>query len=351
LSRGDFCNTSGKDKKAVTMATNGEKTALRASRKKESQVQIVEVSPRDGLPEVCKGLSTSDQIKYINKLSETGLTKIECAAFIHPRLMPEGYDAERLVEGIVKRPDVRYVGLTPNEIGCRRAVITQIDEVLVLLSASDVFNQVNMGRTLKEMFNKVLPAILDTAVKHSRSVRAYIMTAFGCPYSGPVRSEEVGRLMLQLRYMGVSEIVLVDSTGMGNPKTVKETIEKLLDLSPDSRLAVHFHNTRGAAIANCVAAFEAGIRIFDTSLGGMSATPYGVEHLNFGYWNVPTEDLVHLFHDMGVSTGIDLDKLLDGVRMAEKMAGQPLPGHLLRAGLASQIFDIPQHLAKPPFFD
>jgi hydroxymethylglutaryl-CoA lyase len=188
-------------------------------------------------------------------------------------------------------------------------------------------------------------------VKHSRSVRAYIMTAFGCPYSGPVRSEEVGRLMLQLRYMGVSEIVLVDSTGMGNPKTVKETIEKLLDLSPDSRLAVHFHNTRGAAIANCVAAFEAGIRIFDTSLGGMSATPYGVEHLNFGYWNVPTEDLVHLFHDMGVSTGIDLDKLLDGVRMAEKMAGQPLPGHLLRAGLASQIFDIPQHLAKPPFFD
>lgn len=333
------------------MRTTNDIKASRGIRKKEAQVKIVEVSPRDGLPEVCKGLSTADKIKYINKLSETGLAKIECAAFTHPRLTPEGYDAEKLVAGIMKKPDVTYVGLAPSEIGCRRAVITQIDEILVLLSASDAFNKINLGRTLKESLNKLLPAIFEAASKNARTVRAYIMTAFGCPYTGAVNPLDVGRLLLQLRYMGVSEIVLVDSTGMANPKTVKQTVRTLLDLTTGGNLAVHFHNTRGAAIANCIAAYEAGIRIFDTSLGGMSATPYGVKPLDIGYWNVPTEDLAHLFEAMGVSTGIDWEKLLDCVRLAEKMAGASLPGHLLRAGLSSQMMDMPKQLAKQPFFD
>lgn len=330
---------------------SGAKSAVRASRKKDDQVTIVEVSPRDGLPEVCKGLSTADKIKYINKLSETGLKKIECASFTHPRLLPEGYDAEKLVEGISKKQDVTYVGLVPNEIGCRRAVITQIDEILILLSASDTFNKLNLGRSLKESLNKMLPAILEAAVKNSRSIRIYVMTAFGCPYTGRISPEEIAQLLLKLSHMGASEIVLVDSTGMANPRTVKSTIRTLLDLQLNINLAVHFHNTRGTAMANCVAAYEAGIRIFDTSLGGMSATPYGVSELDFGYWNVPTEDLAHLFEEMGIKTGIDLDKLLDCVRLAEKIASMPLPGHLLRAGKASTIAEIPQHLTRQPVLD
>lgn len=325
---------------------NGATSVAKASRKKDDQVTIVEVSPRDGLPEVCDGLSTADKIKYINKLSETGLRKIECASFTHPRLFPASYDAEKLIEGISKKPDVTYVGLVPNEIGYHRAVITQIDEILILLSASNTFNKLNLCRTLKESLNKMLPAILDAAVKNSRSVRVYIMTAFGCPYTGRISSEDIAQLLLKLSYMGASEIVLVDSTGMANPKNVKSTIRTLLDLQLNINLAVHFHNTRGAAIANCVAAYEAGVRIFDTSLGGMSATPYGLSELDIGYWNVPTEDLVHLFEEMGIKTGIDLEKLLDCVRLAEKMAGIPLPGHLLRAGKASQIAKIPQHLKQ-----
>jgi hydroxymethylglutaryl-CoA lyase len=326
-------------------------SAVKAMRKKDTQVTIVEVSPRDGLPEVCEELSTADKIKYINKLSETGLRKIECASFSHPRLLPQGYDAEKLIEGISKKPYVTYVGLVPNEIGCRRAVITQIDEVLILLAASDTFNKLNLGRTLKESLNKMLPAILDTAVKNSRSARVYLMTAFGCPYTGKIRAEDVAQLLLKLSYMGASEIVLVDSTGMANPKVVKSTVRTLMDLQLDINLAVHFHNTRGAAIANCVAAYEAGIRIFDTSLGGMSATPYGVSELDIGYWNVPTEDLVHLFEEMDIKTGIDLEKLLDCVLLAEKMAGIPLPGHLLRARPASQIAEIPQHLKRQHIID
>ena len=330
------------------MMSNATSTAGRVTRKKDFPVTLVEVSPRDGLPKVCRGLSTEDNINYINRLSETGLKKIECASFVHPRLMPEGYDAEKLVSGIAKKPGISYVGLVSNEIGCRRALFTQIDEILVLLSVSDTFNKINIGKTLKESVNKMLPTILDAAVKSSRSARIYIMTAFGCPYTGPIRPEEVAQLLLKLSYMGASEVVLVDSTGMANPKSVKSTIRTLLDLHLDIQLAVHFHNTRGAAIANCVAAYEAGIRIFDTSLGGMSGTPYGVSELDIGYWNVPTEDLAHLFEAMGIQTGIDLEALLDCVRLAEKMVGKPLPGHLLRARPASKITEIPPYLKGQP---
>lgn len=330
---------------------NGATSAVKASQKKDDGVTIVEVSPRDGLPEVCKGLSTADKIMYINKLSETGLKKIECASFTHPRLLPAGYDAEKLIEGIAKKKDVTYVGLVPNEIGCRRAVVTQIDEILILLSASDTFNKLNIGRTLKESLHKMLPAVMETAVKNSRGIRVYIMTAFGCPYTGKISAEDVAQLLLKLSYMGASEIVLVDSTGMANPRMVQSTIRTLLDLQLDINLAVHFHNTRGAAIANCVAAYGAGIRIFDTSLGGMSATPYGVSNLDIGYWNVPTEDLVHLFEEMGIKTGIDLTALLYCAKLAEQMAGISLPGHLLRAGRASQIAEIPQYLKRQKIID
>ena len=319
--------------------------------KNDGQVTIVEVSPRDGLPEVCKGLSTANKIKYINRLSETGLSKIECASFMHPRLLPRGYDAEKLITGISKKQGVTYVGLVPNEIGCRRAMTTQIDEILILLSASDTFNKLNIGRTLKESLNKMLPSILDTVVKNSRSVRVYVMTAFGCPYTGKISAEDIVQLLLKLSYMGASEVVLVDSTGMANPRSVQSTLRKLLDMKLDINLAVHFHNTRGAAIANCVAAYDAGIRIFDTSLGGMSATPFGASELDIGCWNVPTEDLVYLFEEMGIKTGVDLEKLLDCVRLAEQMAGMHLPGHLLRAGKSSQIVGIPKHLERHKIMD
>lgn len=330
---------------------NHQAVAGKSLRKCDAQVTIVEVSPRDGLPEICQGLSTADKIKYIHKLSETGLRKIECVSFMHPRLLPTGYDAEKLIAGISKKQGVTYVGLVPNEIGCRRAMITQIDEILILISASDTFNKLNSGRPLKESLNKMIPSIMDTAAKNSRSVRAYVMTAFGCPYSGKISTEDIVHLVLKLNYMGASEIVLVDSTGMANPKLVQALLRILFDLRLHINLAVHFHNTRGAAVANCVAAYDAGIRIFDTSLGGMSATPYGVSKMDVGCWNVPTEDLVHLFEEMGIPTGVDLDKLLDCVRLAEQMAGMHLPGHLLRAGRASLLVGIPKHLQRHPIMD
>ena len=319
--------------------------------KKEDKVTIVEISPRDGLPAVSKSLTTDDEVLFINKLSQAGFKKIECASFLHPRLLPANYDAEKIVDGIKKQGGVTYVGLVPNEIGCRRAMITQVDEILMLVAASDAFNKVTMGRTLKETLNKTLPAIFEATAKYSKSIRIYILTAFGCPYTGFISTDEILQLVLKLTYMGATEISLVDSTGMANPKKVKSLIKSIFDLKLGLKLAVHFHNTRGTAIANCIAAYEAGVRIFDTSLGGMSGTPYGSMELDLGYWNVPTEDLVYLFEQMGIKTGIDINLLLECVNMAEEFTGVPLPGHILRANPNFSKAKVPDHLKAAMHLD
>jgi hydroxymethylglutaryl-CoA lyase len=310
-------------------------------KKKEDRVTIVDVSPRDGLPAVCGGASTADKIMYINSLTNAGLKKIECVAFTHPRLIPENADAEKIMAGISKRPDVTYIGLVSNEIGCRRALAAGIDEILTLVATSDTYNQLSVGKSKRETLHKVLPSIIEASNKTDKPVRCYIQTAFGCPYTGRVSLEDVLQLFLKLTYMGAKEIVLLDSTGMANPKQVREYVKKILDLDTGVNLAVHFHNTRGTAIANCMAAYDVGIRTFYTSIGGLSGTPYGAKELDFGYWNVPTEDLVHLLHEMGVDTGLDMDLLLECVKIAETLAGKPLPGHLLRANLNSRLADIP----------
>jgi len=319
--------------------------------KKNEHVTIVEISPRDGLPALGKSLSTEDHVLFINKLSKAGFKKIECASFLHPRLLPAKYDAEKIVEGINKEPGVTYVGVVPNEIGCRRALVTQVDEILMLIAASDAFNRVTMGRTLKETLNKTLPAIFDATAKSAKTVRIYVLTAFGCPYVGLISPDEITQLVLRLSYMGAKEISLVDSTGMADPRMVKTLIKAIFDLKLNIKLAVHFHNTRGTAIANCVAAYEAGVRIFDTSLGGMSGTPYGSMELDLGYWNVPTEDLVYLFEQMGIKTGIDKNLLLDCVATAENFAGFPLPGHLLRANTSASKKEMPQQMKSAIHLD
>lgn len=310
-------------------------------KKNGDQVTLVEVSPRDGLPAICGGTSTANKVMYINSLTESGLKKIECAAFTHPRLMPDNADAELVMSALKKKPGVTYMGLVSNEIGCRRALNTDIDEIVTLIAASDVFTELNAGKSKRVTLHKVLPAIFEATKKAGKGLNSYILTAFGCPYTGTISPEEVIQLFLQLTYMGAREIVLVDSTGMANPRQVKDLVKNILALNTGINLAVHFHNTRGSAIANCIAAYDAGARTFYTSIGGLSGTPYGAMELDFGYWNVPTEDLAHVFEEMGIETGIDIDHLLECVKTAETLAGKPLPGHLLRARPTGNLANVP----------
>ena len=309
-----------------------------------AEVTVVDCGPRDGLSAVSGQVSTAEKIRLINSLAKSGITKIDCVAFTHPRLIPNNSDAEDVMEKLEKTPDVTYVGLAPSEIGCRRAVLTDIDEVITLVAVSEAFNRAALGLGIKETLNKTLPTIFEAASKGGKSIRAYVLAAFGCPYSGKVRSDEVIELVSRLCFMGANEISLLDSTGMANPKLVKEMLGELLGLNLNVNLAVHFHDTRGTGLVNCVAAYEAGIRIFDTAIGGLSDTPFGAPELDMGFWNIPTEDLVHLFEQMGVNTGVDLEPLLECVKLGEDLIGRSLPGHILSTDPKSKSTKIPERL-------
>lgn len=299
-------------------------------------ITIVDCGPRDGLAQVKGQVPTADKIRLINSLTDSGITKVDCVAFTHPRLIPKNSDAEEVMATLKKKPGVSYIGLVPSEIGCRRAIATDIDEILALVAASDAFNRAALGQGTKETLNKTLKTIFEAASKGGKRIRAFVLAAFGCPYSGKVAFDQVIELVSRLSFMGAKEISLLDSTGMAHPKQITEIFGELMGLNLNVNLAVHFHDTRGTGLVNCVAAYEAGVRIFDTAIGGMSGTPFGAPELDMGAWNIPTEDLVHLFEQMGIHTGVDLECLLESVKLAEDLAGRPLPGHILRAGLKTK---------------
>ena len=297
----------------------------------EDKVTIVETSPRDGLPILPGGKSAKSKIFFINRLVETGFKKIECVAFIHPRDIPENADAEKVVAGITKKAGVSYAGLIQTEVGCRRALSTDIDEIVTIVAASDEYNRAFRGSTLRQTLNSTLPFIFDAVKSSGKATRIYVATAFGCPYSGEVPYTDVVNLILKLAHMGANEVVLVDSGGLANPRKVRELVEMCIGLQLTIPLAVHFNNNRGMGMANYLSAYDAGARIFDASLGGLSKTPFASAKLPLGYWNIPTEDLVYMLETMGIKTNIDLNRLLDCVKLAEVYARKALPGHMLRA--------------------
>ncbi len=310
--------------------------------KKQVEVTIVDCGPREGQPIVIENSSSADIALLVNSLAQAGLAKIDCISFTHPQLIPRHSNAEELMQRIEKKPGVTYIGLAPSEVGCRRAVLTEVDEILAMAAVSDELNQAVLGLSIKDTLNRTLPIVFATASQSGKSVRGYILAAFGCPYSGKHPPGKLYEIVSRLAFMGAGEISLVDSTGMATPKEVKEIASWLLRAHPETRIAVHFHNTRGTGLVNCLAAYEAGVRVFDTAIGGLSDTPFGYPEMRMGFWNIPTEDLAHLFEEMGVKTGIDMDRLLDSVALAEELAGRALPGHLLRAGAASRLDKAPK---------
>ena len=308
-----------------------------------ADVTIVDTSPRDG-PVALPGIGTPEKIALANSLMQSGISKIDCVAFTHPRLRPEYADAEKVISTLDNRPGTAIIGLAPNEIACRRALNTRVDEIGILVAGSESFNQSVLGISIKKTLYKTFPAIIQVCQEKGKTVRAYILTAFSCQYEGRVSTDAIVELSSILAHLGVNEISLVDTPGMANPKQVKETIGALQDLHLEANLAVHFHNTRGLGLANCFAAYEAGIRIFDTAIGGLSGTPFGTPKMNVGCWNVPTEDLVYLFNEIGVNTGINLDALLDSLNVARKLAGQDLSGHVLKARTVFEVSNFPEPL-------
>jgi hydroxymethylglutaryl-CoA lyase len=308
-----------------------------------ADVTIVDCAPRDGLGTL-SGISTRDKVALATRLMRSGVTKIDCVAFTHPRLRPEYADAEDVINALDKRSEVTIIGLAPNEIACRRALNTNVDEIGTLIGCSESFNRSVLGTSIRETLYKTFPAIFQTCLENGKTLRVYILAAFYCQYEGKVPIKELVELASKLAHMGVTEITLVDTTGKANPMQVKETMGALLDLDLSAKLAVHFHNTHGLGLVNCLAAHEAGIRIFDTAVGGLSGTPFGAPKMEVGSWNVPTEDLVYMFHEIGVNTGIKLDAIVDSVKFAQKLAGRELTGHVLKARQIFEFSNIPDQL-------
>lgn len=308
------------------------------------EITVVECAPIEGFRLLKGNTALKEKVDLINNLSKSGIPKIAAVSFIHPRLIPQFADAEEVMKSIDKRAGVTYVGMTPSEIACRRAVLTDIDEILVVVAASDTYNQVTFGYSSRELIDKILLSIIRIALHEGKGVRAYITTAFGCPYEGDVAISEVVEIASKLDFLGVNQISICDSTGVATPMSVREVVSSLMETDLKADLAVHFHDTRGMGLVNAMAAFESGVRIFDTAVAGMSAKPFGAPNMSVTNWNIPTEDLVNMFESMGVRTGIDMDVLLSCVSTAEKMLERKCPGHILRAGVNNKLFQPPEKL-------
>ncbi|PMR77516.1 hydroxymethylglutaryl-CoA lyase [Billgrantia endophytica] len=300
-------------------------------------LQINEVAPRDGLQIETVFVPTADKIRLIDALSSTGLARIEATSFTSPKAIPQLKDAEDVVRGIQRRETVGITVLVPNLRGCERALSCEVDEINLVMSASESHGLANLRMTPGQSLERFADVLRVTA-SSSVFVNASLSTAFGCPFEGDVPQARVLELVERLLETGVDGVTLCDTTGMANPAQVGKLCDAVLARWPDTPLTLHFHNTRGMGLANTLAAWQAGITRFDASLGGLGGCPYAPGATG----NVCTEDLVHMFEQMGVDTGVDLDALLAVSATLPRLVGHDTPGQIVKAGKADRRYPMPK---------
>ena len=293
------------------------------------RVHVREVGPRDGFQNEPEIIPTADKIALINALARTGITRIEVASFVRADVIPQLSDALAVLEGIDVPDEVLLSVLVPNERGLDNAlsVKERFAEIAIFLSASETHNQKNVNRSVEESLvtlERMAPRIRQEGLK----CEAVIATSFGCPYEGPVDAGRVVEIAQRLAAAGAQEIGFGDTTGMANPRQVREFFTRVAQEIPGPELTAHFHNTRGQGLANALAALEAGVMSFESSFGELGGCP--VPPGSTG--NVASEDLVSMFHEMGVQTGIDLPALIAASRAVQDLLGRPLTSHVLVAG-------------------
>ncbi|MCY8867458.1 hydroxymethylglutaryl-CoA lyase [Bacillus inaquosorum] len=289
------------------------------------KVKIKEVGPRDGLQNEPEWIATEDKIAWINQLSQTGLSYIEITSFVHPKWIPALRDAIDVAKGIDRVKGVTYAALVPNQKGLENALEGGIDEACIFMSASETHNRKNINKSTSETL-QILKQVNDDAKKANLTTRAYLSTVFGCPYEKNVPIEQVIRLSEALFEFGISELSLGDTIGAANPAQVETVLEALLARFPANQIALHFHDTRGTALANMVTALQMGITVFDGSAGGLGGCPYAPGSSG----NAATEDIVYMLEQMDIKTNVKLDKLLSAAKWIEEKMGKQLPSRNLQ---------------------
>jgi hydroxymethylglutaryl-CoA lyase len=291
-----------------------------------ARISVREVGPRDGLQNE-DPVPTDAKIELIDRLSGTGVARIEAVSFVRPEAIPQMADASEVWQGITRAPSVRYSALVPNLRGAIRALDSGLTELEAVVSASDTHNRANVRRGTAESLDDIA-VIIETAHQRGASCQVVVSTAWGCPYEGDVPVSRVVRVASRAVDDGADSISFGDTTGMATPRRVRELVGEFRSAHPGVPLNLHFHNTRGTGLANVLTALELGVADFDASVGGLGGCPYAPGATG----NIATEELVHMVEDMGVATGIDLAAMIDAAADAERIIGRRLPSQVLRAG-------------------
>jgi len=291
-----------------------------------SSVSIREVGPRDGLQNE-DPVPTEAKVRLLDALSHTGVRRIEAVSFVHPKAIPQMADADEVWAAAEKVPGVRYSALVPNSRGAERALDAGLRELEVVVSASDTHNRRNVNRSTEESLDDI-SALITLVHEAGGQCEVIISTSFGCPFEGDVAPSRVASIVDRVVADGADRVAFGDTTGMATPRRVSDVLDAVRRRQADVSMLLHFHNTRGTALANILTALRFGITEYDASVGGLGGCPYAPGATG----NVATEEVVHMLHDMGIDTGIDLGALIEAARLAQQIVRKELPSGVLRAG-------------------
>ncbi|CAM4169990.1 hydroxymethylglutaryl-CoA lyase [Lacicoccus alkaliphilus] len=298
-------------------------------------IHIQEVIPRDGFQMEKKFIPTEDKINIINKISRTGVSKIEVTSFVSPKAVPQLSDAEEVAKNIERNKDVTYVGLVANLRGAERAMNADLDEINLVMSASASHNKKNVNKTHEESlegFSKIAAHIKGSGIK----INGTVATAFGCPFEGAISEKAVMGFIRKYIDLGMDSITLADTTGMANPSQIKRFAAEVKDYAGEIPLTLHLHDTRGMGLANLIAGMEAGVTRFDSAIGGIGGCPFAPGASG----NICTEDVVHMFGEMGISHTADLDQLISISKELPDIIGRSdYPGQVVKAGKVSDLHE------------
>lgn len=292
----------------------------------KEKLELVEVSPRDGLQNEPDVVSTENKLALINRIVGAGFRRLEAGSFVNPKKVPQMADGDAVFAGLPKRDDVTFIALALNLRGVERAIAAGAKEINYVFCASDGFSIRNNGGTVEETF-RVWPEVARTAKAGGARLSATISTAFGCPFDGEVAVSRVVAVAELCAQQDIFELALADTIGVAAPSDVRARFRAINDVAAGFQLRAHFHNTRNTALANAVAAVEEGVRVLDGSLGGIGGCPFAPGAAG----NVPTEDLLYMFNRMGFDTGVDLDAAIETARFIGGVLGRRTPGMVSRA--------------------